>query len=48
MNAEIKIVIKDKNVEIISNIEHDDVIMFFFIEAIFQLRNKQYEKFLKK
>ena len=46
MNHEIKITITDeKKAEITSNIEHDDVVMFYLIEALYELRNKQYKKF---
>lgn len=45
----IKIEIKDKNVNITTNsIEHDDVVMFWLIESIYALRNKQYSQFRQK
>lgn len=47
MEAEIKITIKDKRVDITSNIQHDDVVMFYLIESIYQLRNRQYEKLVQ-
>lgn len=45
---EIKIITCGQRFELISNIEHDDVAMYHLIEAIYQLRNKQYEEFMDK
>jgi hypothetical protein len=42
----INITINGKTIEIKSSIEHDDVVMFWLIESIYALRNKQYKQFL--
>jgi len=42
---EITIQITEGKVDVISNIEHDDLVMYFLIEAIYALRNKQYKEF---
>ena len=42
---EIKILIEPGKVEIKTTLEHDDLVMFYLIEAIYKIRNKQYEQF---
>jgi hypothetical protein len=34
--------------DVVSNIEHDDVVMYYLIESIYNLRNKQYSEFFDK
>jgi hypothetical protein len=45
---EIIITIKDGMADVVSNIEHDDVVMYYLIESIYNLRNKQYSEFFNE